>query len=139
MDKEGLIKAITEAESMEEIAKRFTGIPLKDRKEVFLAVLRNKGGNITEACSAIGTGRSTYYKWIKQKKFSDAVGEVRESLIDFGESMLMKQVQAENIAAICFLLKCQGKHRGWVERQELTGEGGRPINITIEPADKHKD
>jgi hypothetical protein len=35
--------------------------------------------------------------------------------------------------AVCFTLKCLGKDRGYVERQERTGAGGQPLVPGREP------
>jgi hypothetical protein len=51
----------------------------------------------------------------------------REEMLDMGELALVKAVQQGEGWAIQFLLKTQGKTRGYVERQELTGADGGPI------------
>ena len=55
--------------------------------------------------------------------------EERETLIDFAENQLFKQVQDGNITAIIFTLKTIGKSRGYVERQEVTGAEGKALTI----------
>ena len=46
---------------------------------------------------------------------------------DFAESELMKLIKDGNVAATIFFLKTQGKARGYIERQEVTGADGAPI------------
>jgi len=48
-------------------------------------------------------------------------------LAAFAESELMKLIKEGNVAATIFFLKTQGKKRGYVERQEVTGAEGAPI------------
>ena len=91
-------------------------------------------GSISQACNKVGISRRTYYNWIGQDdKFSEAVEEVQESLVDFSESKLLMAINNNNITAIIFHLKTKGKSRGYVERQEITGHDGRLI---AEPSEK---
>jgi hypothetical protein len=39
----------------------------------------------------------------------------------------MKLIKDGNVAATIFFLKTQGKRRGYIERQEVTGAEGAPI------------
>lgn len=101
-------------------------------KKAFLEALRRSFGNISKACEAVGITRNTYYRWMKQQRFRQEVEQVMDSLVDHAESMLWKQMAEGNITAIIFFLKCKGKHRGWVERQEIAHggiEGGEPIRL----------
>jgi hypothetical protein len=41
--------------------------------------------------------------------------------------MLFKLIKEGNVAATIFYLKTQGKQRGYIERQEVTGADGAPI------------
>jgi hypothetical protein len=46
--------------------------------------------------------------------------------------MLDKAMQNENMSAIIFFLKTQGKSRGYVERQEISGaDGTKLFEVTI--------
>jgi hypothetical protein len=93
---------------------------LTPKKAAFIAILRNKGGNVTEACKATGVNRRMYYDWReKDPEFMAATWEIQESILDFTESMLLKNIQNGSEASIFFKLKCQGKSRGYVERQEI--------------------
>ena len=49
----------------------------------------------------------------------DVLVEAREGALDLAESKLIKLIKEGNLTAIIFFLKTQGKHRGYVERQEL--------------------
>lgn len=90
------------------------------RKEQFLQVLFSNAGNIGVSCKNIGIARRTYKEWLAEDpEFEAEVSTVMDNLIDLVESKLMKQIQGDNLTAIIFFLKCQGKARGWVERQEV--------------------
>jgi predicted DNA-binding protein YlxM (UPF0122 family) len=89
-----------------------------------------KDGNISEIARAFGVSRSTVYRKIeKHDSLQEALADARESFIDFAESKLRTEVKKGNITAIIFTLKTLGKHRGYVERQEITGKDGGKLEI----------
>jgi hypothetical protein len=100
-----------------------------ERKAAFLEAFPKKAGIVTAACSATGISRAQYYSWLQSDKaFAAAIDDINEQLIDYSESQLMSKIQAGNMTAIIFHLKCKGKKRGWVERQEVTGADGVPLH-----------
>ena len=52
---------------------------------------------------------------------------IDETILDSGEIKLLELVKEGNLGAICFLLKCKGKKRGYIERQVVTGADGTPL------------
>ena len=50
-------------------------------------------------------------------------------MLDNTESALYVAALRGEAWAVCFLLKTQGKSRGYVERAELTGKRGGPLRI----------
>jgi hypothetical protein len=55
-------------------------------------------------------------------------------MIDDAESEIYKQFKKGNTAALIFFLKTQGKQRGYVERQEITGKDGNSITVRWDDA-----
>jgi hypothetical protein len=51
-------------------------------------------------------------------------------MVDVAESKLMAKIDAGDTTAIIFFLKTQGKGRGYVERQEVTGAEGNAIEVS---------
>ena len=89
-------------------------------------------GNLSTAAKSLQVERATHYRWIEQEGLEDAVQEGRNRRLDFAESMLDKGMQEGNMTAIIFYLKTQGKSRGYVERQEVTGADGKKLfEVTI--------
>lgn len=73
---------------------------------------------------------NTVHRYVKKyKKLQDIVNQSKEVRLDIAESKLMQGINAGIPALIIFLLKTQGKDRGYVERQEHTGKDGEPIMI----------
>ena len=104
-------------------------------KEKFTAnkvidALREKHGNLSAAARFLGCDRHTVARYISQySTVKEVADEERETLIDFAENQLFQQVKDGNITAIIFTLKTIGKHRGYVERQEVTGADGGAVMV----------
>tara|TARA_R110001583_G_scaffold103537_1_gene250795 strand:- start:14579 stop:14980 length:402 start_codon:yes stop_codon:yes gene_type:complete len=98
-------------------------------KEQLLKQLEQNMGNVTLACHFGKCSRSTFYRYYKSDEaFAKQVDDITEIAIDICESELWKQIKDGNVPCILFYLKTKGKKRGYVERQELTGMDGKPIN-----------
>ena len=93
---------------------------MNKRKENFLIVFEINTGNVSETCKKVGISRNTFYDWCKKdKEFNTKIKEIKESLLDFAESVLMKKIKNGDITALIFFLKTKGKHRGYSERFEV--------------------
>ena len=89
-------------------------------------------GNLSTAAKSLQIERATLYAWIEQEGLEEAVQEGRNRRLDFAESMLDKGMKDGNMTAIIFYLKTQGKSRGYIERQEVTGADGKKLfEVTI--------
>ena len=75
--------------------------------------LRATGGFISQAAKQLGVTQQAISKRIKESEHLQAVRkEVDDSYLDLAESKLIKKINKEDLGAICFYLKCKGKHRG---------------------------
>ena len=103
-----------------------------------IEALREKHGNQSAAARYLGCSRNTITRYIETYPTVKAVAdEERETLIDFAENQLFQQVKDGNITAIIFTLKTIGKHRGYVERQEVTGADGGAIVVNWDDAENN--
>ena len=55
----------------------------------------------------------------KSEKLQRIREEIQESYLDFTESQLIKKIGKGDLGAICFYLKCKGKGRGYIEKQQI--------------------
>ncbi len=98
-------------------------------KVKFLDSFRTSLGNISIAAKAAGINRSSYYYWYEHDAdFKLQVQEIVESVGDFVESKLLKQINEDNITGIIFFCKTKLKDRGYVERSEYTGKDEAPLH-----------
>lgn len=72
----------------------------------------------------------------KSERLKQVCEEEDANLLDFAENKLFELIKTGDKTAILFYLKCKGKGRGYVERQEFTGRDGAPLqNGKMEPVD----
>lgn len=99
----------------------------KEQKSV-LEALEACHGVVTTACELAQVSRTQFYKWKKDnEEFAQKVEEASEVAIDFVENKLFERIEEGSDTAILFFLKTRAKKRGYVERSELTGANGGPI------------
>jgi len=90
--------------------------------------LRATGGFFSLAAQRLGCSDKTVSRRVdKCPKLQAALTEICDKKLDVAEASLMKAVANGESWAVCFYLKCKGKHRGYVERSEITGADGKPI------------
>jgi uncharacterized protein YjcR len=108
----------------------------KPSKDIIEQAIVKAYGNISLASKSLDVEPKTLRKWVQEEDLQQAVIEGRNSRLDFAESMLDKAMANENMTAVIFYLKTQGKDRGYVERQEITGKDGQKIfEVNIVDAD----
>jgi len=108
---------------------------MEAKKKALIDLLTNNLNNISGACETLGVSRDTYYKWKKSDpEFKEAAENVIETILDFAEHSLLKQIEVGNTAATIFFLKTKGKHRGYVEKQEVdhTSNGNAVVIPTVQ-------
>ena len=94
--------------------------------------LRASAGIFSAAAQKIGCAPNTIRNYVdRHVELQEVVEEVREGTLDLAESQLLKAMGDGNLTACIFFLKCKGKHRGYVERQEMTGPGGTPLVLRV--------
>ena len=76
--------------------------------------------------------------WHTAKKYCEQheetkllIKEEEESTLDLAESKLIENIKSNDNTAIIFYLKTRGKHRGYIERTEVTGRDGGSLNQQI--------
>lgn len=93
-------------------------------------LLVEKRGNIAATARALGVTRKTVYKRIdKSDKLQEILHDARETMLDNAETTLYDEALNGNTTALIFFLKTQGKSRGYVERQEMTGADGDALRV----------
>ena len=101
---------------------------IQQHKGDLLVALDSTLGIVSPACEKLGLDRTTFYRYYNEDKdFAAAVDSIRDKMLDFCETRLMQRVKEGSDTAIIFALKCLGKKRGYIERQEITGKDGKDL------------
>jgi hypothetical protein len=107
-------------------------------KKAMLEALEQSLGVVTSACKKVGIGRTTFYDWMRSDEdFAKQVKDIEDIAIDFAESQLHKQIKGGNTSATIFYLKTKGKNRGYVERQEISGDLDNQLIVRVIDGNKN--
>lgn len=93
------------------------------KKEALIKAMEANLGNVSHSCKAVGVTRKTYYQYMKEPDFKEAIDAINANTGDWVESQLFKLISGFGDDAPCktsiiFYLKTRCKDRGYVERQE---------------------
>ncbi len=101
--------------------------------EQVIEALRGTMGIKSAAARRLGCHWTTVDRYIKRyPTIARAYEEERQSIVDLAEVKLVERLKDGDGAMIRFVLATLGKDRGYVERRELTGEGGSAILIRVD-------
>ncbi len=101
-----------------EVAKQpRPGIPLD--KETMLRLIKEHSGNLSRVAECMGTTRYTLRdRCDKDPELMKCLVDARERLLDHLErSVFERAIESNDTALQCFVLKTQGKHRGWEQSE----------------------
>jgi hypothetical protein len=112
--------------------KNGNGNGVKITAEAIIAIVDDCDGNLTEVARTLHCDRGTIYNRMnEQPTVKKAFEQAREKMIDTVESVLYREAKSGEAWAVCFFLKTQAKHRGYTERQEVTGPSGESLVVEI--------
>lgn len=89
------------------------GIPLT--KESILELIKVHDGNLSRIADALGTTRTCVRNRVKaDQEMTDALESARERMVDELEASCFEDaIKHKDTGLRCFLLKTQGRHRGY--------------------------
>jgi len=101
----------------------------KIQKKNLETALRECDGNITATSRRMKVTRKAIYDAVQRYDLQSVLDECREELLDAAEGALHTLVRDGHASSVFFLLRTQGRDRGYNERIESTGLNGGPIAI----------
>ena len=98
-----------------------------------ITAISESSGLLTLAARKSGVSYQTVWRYTQDfPSVKQAVVEAKERMLDFTEGKLYEKIKEGDNVSIIFYLKTQGKKRGYLERQEITGAGGGPVEVNID-------
>jgi len=96
----------------------------------FLDAIPKSAGIISTIAKRIGCDWHTAKKYIvNYPTIQQAYQDECETVTDLAEAKLIEAIQGSDLSAIKYYLSTKGKHRGYVERQEVTGADGGKLLV----------
>lgn len=100
--------------------------------EQMIGALQRTKGMVTLAADHLGCTYHTVENYVKRyPSVAEALKRERERILDITELKLVQAINDGEAWAIQFMLKTQGKQRGYVERHEITGKDGESLQIHL--------
>lgn len=102
---------------------RKSGNSLRITDEAIADLLTKCGGFVSRVAKTLGCAPSTIYRRIdKSEMLQSTMADISDTVLDIAESSLIKAAGAGEPWAVCFVLKCKGKKRGWIEKHDISVE-----------------
>lgn len=112
--------------------RRRTGEEVEERKAKFLTILEKHKGLITPAATEMRIGRGKVYQWIHEdEEFKKSVDEIADTVLDFVEENLYKNIEKGDTTAAIFYLKNKGRKRGYSDGSSKQ-EDNETINLNVQ-------
>jgi len=107
---------------------------MEKRQDKFLKAYIAAGYNVSEACKKSGINRHSILNWKRDDpEFANKMWEIEESIADFVETQMLKQIRNNNPAMIMWFLETKGKNRGYTRKFEV--ENNLKIELSTEQID----
>lgn len=89
-------------------------------------------GNMAATAATLQCSRETIRRMcLDHPELAAVRDEAKESVTDWVESRMIEKIKGGDTTMIIFYLKTQGRSRGYVERQEVTGADGGALTVRI--------
>lgn len=87
--------------------------------------IEKSGGLMSTIAKRLNCEWHTAKRYVDQYELHEAIDAEREAMLDMTEQMLFKNIQNGDTTSIIFMLKTQGKKRGYIDRQlhDITSDG----------------
>ena len=97
-----------------------------------IEALKKTNGLVSLAAKNLGCAPKTiYHRAHEVQAVQQAIDDCREELVDIAELALRSCLVKQEAWAVALTLRTIGRHKGYVERQEVTGADGGDIVIKV--------
>ena len=108
--------------------KKKMGKPQKFSAAQMAKAIARAKGFVSVVARELNVTPQTVRNYINRYEMcKQAVNDAREAMTDIAEGKLAQNIVNNDSTSIIFYLKTQAKHRGYIERKELTGKDGEAL------------
>lgn len=101
-----------------------SGKRIKVTDEEFAIMLEKAAGFKSRLAKQLGISTSAVCHRIQRSEYlREACKTIEDTVLDLAESKLLEAVKNGEAWAITFVLKCKGRKRGWIEKQDMVFGG----------------
>lgn len=103
--------------------------------EQIIEALENNTGFMSQTANALKINRVTLWQYIKASPtLTEAVAQVKESLIDFAESQLKTNINDGKETSLIYFLNCKARARGYgnFKQVEIVDKDTKPAPLDPE-------
>ena len=105
---------------------------IKPSVQRFKEIIIEQRGHVNNIAKALDVSYVTVYNWAKDHNLQSTFAKAREMKLDELEAVAhQRATSGKSDACLIFLLKTQGKSRGYVEKQEIDHTITPPTAINI--------
>ena len=120
-------------------------------KALMLLAMKIEYGNVTASCKLACVSKAQHYRWMnKDDTYNAQITDIKEKVIDYVESGLIKNIIKGKERSIIFYLNTWGKSRGYGKvnhtstqdenkiHQELSKKSDEEIDMLLKEIQKNK-
>jgi hypothetical protein len=139
--REEVIEEKVEEKIEEETPQELKALPVavdeidKKTQDEIEEAIKLTGGWLSKTAKELGMPVEKVKSAIKRnKRLKDVLFETKEHLLDLVEDTLFERImEKKDVLGAMFWLKCQGQHRGWIDKPKAGSSADKPIHIKITP------
>lgn len=98
------------------------------KKERAVELWRETKGHISDICRSIGISRTTFYEWMKDGEFAQALIDAESELNDDVRNALIQKIADGDMTAIIYYLK--NRHPDFKQKEQPNLTQNNIFNIT---------
>lgn len=102
--------------------------------------LRSSAGIYSVAAEKLQTTRQNVFQRVQRSPALKALcAEIEEMMLDMAEAGVVDALNKKDRRMITWYLERKGRHRGYANKTEITGENGGPVQTAVEVTIQYVD
>jgi len=100
-----------------------------ENKSLMIMAMKVELGNVYAASKLAGISRAQHYRWLKNdEQYEYIIWNLKESILDFAEAALMKNIALGDTKSIIYFLNARGQSRGYGKHGKISSPPFKTVN-----------